>query len=364
MYNGGGWGRRSFLPPPSPLPELRCGAGRPWAAETPPAASGRPAPGAAFPAPASVSAPPGHRDPGFSPGTMVGGGPRPYRCRTGAARRCRRGCCSWKSRPPSCRCAPGLPSAVPAAARCLLAHTLRSGGGWGRGGLLPASLSCHGNPFAPPRLGRRPLRSAPLCSAAEARGETRGAGRGAARRRHGGRRRGAPLTDRGAVPARQRLSREGSRERPGGRRGEPGAAASRRPAPRARQPLRRRNPALVWRSGDEEPCLPPGPGTRRRGCDLSGARRSRATSRPRGGKHLRSVSGSAGSTAVQGATDRREGLWVRGGSCCAVTAGAVCPWRQERGVRPQHPPCCSGTPPAAAPSDAPLAPSAGATDCV
>lgn len=116
---------------------------------------------------------------------LVGAGPRPYRCRIGAARRCRRGCCSWRSRPPSCRCAPGVPSAVPAAARCLLAHTLRSGGGWGRGGLAACLTQL---PWQPIHSAAAGAAAAPLRSAAEARGETRGAGRGGpgrGSRRHG-----------------------------------------------------------------------------------------------------------------------------------------------------------------------------------
>lgn len=203
-YNGGGWRGWSFLSPPPPLPELRRGAGRPRAAEAPPAAWTRPAPGAAFPSPASASAPPERRDP-----AARRGGARPYRCRTGAARRCRRGCCSWRSRPPSCRCAPGVPSAVPAAARCLLAHTLRSGGGWGRGGLAACLTQL---PWQPIHSAAAGAAAAPLRSAAEAGGRPAGrAGAGRPPSRHGaareagGRRGGWASCSRVLRPARPSL---------------------------------------------------------------------------------------------------------------------------------------------------------------
>lgn len=353
LDNGGGWGGWSFLPPP-PVPELRCGDGRPWAAETPPAASGRPAPGAAFPAPASASAPPGRRDPAARRGRPREAAPAltvaELEQRGGVVEAAVAG--EAVLHPAAALPAsPRLSRRPPAASS---PTQLRSGGGWGRGGLLPASLSCHGNPFTPPRLGlgRRPLRSAPPLRRG---GETRGAGRGGvtARRRGGRRRRGcSPQRTRGCSRARRRLAsaapRRAAQPPPGGwqaegrsrRRG--GGAA---PSERGRRDLAGREPlgGRGRREGRASAAAGPGAPLARAGRGGGGGGTGTGThggaAGPAGSRVLRLGAGPARPFALGGPAEppRRRNpapVWKRGERRSPVRRrGAVPPARRRDAAR-------------------------------
>lgn len=160
---------------------------------------------------------------------------------------------------------------------------------------LPASLSCHGNPFTLPRLGRRPLRSAPPPRLG---GDPRG-GPGRGGRRHG-------------------------TERPG-RRGDAGAAG-------------RAGAASSGQRGHLSSAAPPAPGRLREGraagspCRARGPvappvsigpRRSTDTARPCGGTCPPMARGLTPSTIVG-------------------TGGAGAPWMRSRGFAVQL--CGRGAP--------------------
>lgn len=300
--------------------------------------------------------PAGAPGPRCSPGAAAGGGPRPYRCRTGAARRCRRGCCSWRSRPPSCRCAPGLPSAVPAAARCLLAHTAEERRRLGPRRPAACLTQLPWQPIHSAAAGAGAA-AAPLRSAAEARGgdPRGGAGRGGvtARRRGGRRRRGcSPQRTRGCSRARRRLAsaapRRAAQPPPGGwqaegrsrRRG--GGAA---PSERGRRDLAGREPlgGRGRREGRASAAAGPGAPLARAGRGGGGGGTGTGThggaAGPAGSRVLRLGAGPARPFALGGPAEppRRRNpapVWKRGERRSPVRRrGAVPPARRRDAAR-------------------------------